>query len=121
MASAVALAASAAIPSLVNANAPQTQEGRKVFQQKCASCHAVILGRPSPLGPNLAGLGSRTRATASGFAYSPALQKMQGKWDRGSLGQYLADPTKYAPGSRMAIAVKDERERKLVIEYVLSL
>lgn len=120
-ASALTLAAFAAAPSLVNANTAQTTEGRKIFQQKCAACHAIIPGRPSPLGPNLAGLGSRTRAASPGFAYSSALQKIPGKWDRSSLGQYLADPMKYAPGTRMAIAVKDERERQLVVEYVLAL
>lgn len=120
-AGALALVAVTAVPSLVNANTAQTSEGRKLFQQKCASCHAVIPGRPSPLGPNLAGLGSRTRAASPGFAYSPALQKMPGRWDRSSLGQYLADPNKYAPGTRMAVALKDERERQLVVEYVLAL
>jgi cytochrome c len=77
------------------------QDGRVVFENHCASCHAVVAGAPPMAGPNLHGLMGRRVAGDAAFGYSNVLQKAgrQGDhWDAERLDRFLGDPEAMYPG-----------------------
>ncbi|MCI4592451.1 cytochrome c family protein [Sphingobium sp. BYY-5] len=94
-------------------------KGKTVFA-RCALCHDVQPG-PKKMGPNLAGLLSRTSGTQPGFAYSPAMQKAKIRWDAKSLDSFLTKPSGLVPGNRMAFAgVPQAADRANLIAYLTS-
>lgn len=59
---------------------------------------------PGTQGPNLGGLFGRTSGTAAGFAYSKANKEKAVEWNEDSLYEYLLNPKKYIPGTKMVFA-----------------
>jgi cytochrome c len=93
-------------------------EGEKVFKKYCSVCHTVEAGK-NKVGPSLAGVIGRKAGSAPGFAYSEANKSSGVVWDEAHLDQYLVDPRKYMPGTKMVFAgIKKEDERKAVISYL---
>jgi len=93
-------------------------EGQKVFG-KCKICHTVDKGGKNLVGPNLYGILGRKAATMPGFAYSKSLAEMNVTWDEANLAQYLADPRKFNPGTKMAfVGLKKQSELDDVIAYL---
>jgi cytochrome c len=93
--------------------------GEQLFRQRCAACHAVAPGAPSPMGPNLAGVVGRKAGTAAGFnGYSPALKGSNITWTRAELDAFLAAPMRKVPGTRMVIAVPNPQQRAAIIQYM---
>jgi len=113
--------------SIAGVSAPpahaQSADGERLFKQRCAACHLVEPGKSRPTGPNLHGVVGRSqKAGEGGFkTYSPALQRLNGKWTEAELDKFLAAPNRYAPGTRMVIAVPDTAQRKGIIAYLASL
>jgi len=101
----------------------QQAEGERLFKQRCAACHLVEPGKSRPMGPNLHAVVGRDRAAGSAEfkTYSPAFRKLQGNWTEAELDKFLAAPSRYAPGTRMVIAVPDAAQRKSIIAYLASL
>lgn len=106
--------ASLAAPSAPTAPAPPV-----AFSQ-CRSCHSVEPGR-NGIGPTLAGIVGTKAGEVPGFAFSPALKQSGITWDRATLEQWLAGPTKMVPGTRMVIGVSDPVRRKEIIDYLETL
>ena len=78
--------------------------GEQVFK-KCAACHNADNGGANALGPNLWGvLGEPIGKGAGGFAFSEALSGKGGTWNWDNLNQWLANPKKFAPGTKMTFA-----------------
>jgi cytochrome c len=101
---------------LLLAAAPAAAEdGRAVFEARCASCHAVVAGAPPGAGPNLAGVVGRRVGSDPGFGYSPVLEAAHeaGRvWDGALLERFLADPEEMFPGLWMGsngLRTADER------------
>ncbi|MGH9383173.1 MAG: PQQ-dependent sugar dehydrogenase [Vicinamibacterales bacterium] len=94
------------------------ETGGQLFAQ-CSGCHAIG-GGTSPLsGPDLRGVVGRRIAAAPGFDYSEALRSMKGTWTETALSQYLANPTRFVPGTTMVFpGMSDETSRKRLIEYL---
>lgn len=93
-------------------------EGQKVYN-KCKICHTIDKGGKNLVGPNLHGILGRKAATVPGFAYSKSLADMNVTWDEATLAQYLADPRKFNPGSKMAfVGLKKQSELDDVIAYL---
>jgi cytochrome c len=62
----------------------------------------------------------RQAGRAEGFAYSPALQEAAFVWDAGQLDNWLANPSTFLPGNRMAFAgVRNETQRRDLIAYLM--
>jgi cytochrome c len=111
-----AILPAAALAAAVSA-APAPASGEVLFNQRCKVCHSAQAGKPSPLGPNLAGVVGRKAGTAT-FAYSPALKAAGVVWTKPNLDKFLTAPTKMVPGTRMVMAVSDPAQRKALVDYL---
>ncbi len=97
------------------------QEGRAVFENHCASCHALERDAPEQAGPNLADVMGRRIGGDAAFGYSPALEQAGGAWDRDRLLRFLADPEEMFPGTWMgANGLARAAERAAVADYLQS-
>ncbi len=99
--------------------APPAPDGALVFRQRCQSCHSAAAAKPSPLGPNLAGVVGR-KAGSLTYAYSPALKASGVVWTRANLDKYLSSPAKMVPGTKMSVAISDPAQRKALIGYLAT-
>jgi cytochrome c len=78
-------------------------KGEAVFK-KCAACHNADQGGANALGPALFGTMGKPLAGHPGFAYSDALKGVGGSWDWDNMSAWLANPKKFAPGTKMTFA-----------------
>ena len=70
-------------------------------------------------GPNLGGLFGRVSGTTEGFAYSAANKNKGVKWGEDTLYDYLLNPKKYIPGTKMVFAgLKKPQDRADLIAYL---
>ena len=100
--------------------AGDAKEGKKAFG-KCAICHDIRAGKHK-IGPSLHGVVGRKAAGATGYRFSPAMQKSSLTWNDENLHKYLENPRKVIPGTRMAFAgVRGKKERDDLIAYLKTL
>ena len=88
----------------------------------CGVCHKVDATQASGIGPNLWGVDGRVSGTLPGYAYSPAMKAAKIKWDKASLDDYLVNPQKKVPGTKMAYGGQpDAAKRAEIVAYLVSL
>lgn len=93
------------------------EAGRKLFAQ-CRACHETEAGK-NKVGPSLHGMFGRKSGTLEGFKFSPAMTKAEIVWNEATLSDYLANPTGYIKGNRMAyVGLKDPQQRSDVIAFL---
>lgn len=94
-------------------------KGEQVFK-KCAACHNADKGGSNALGPNLWGvLGEPIGKGAGGFAFTEALSSKGGVWEWASLSDWLHNPKKFAPGTKMTFAgLSKPEDRANVIAFL---
>lgn len=98
--------------------APSADIGKMVFR-RCLSCHTIEAGGSNGIGPNLHDVVNRPIGSLAGFSYSNAMQTKGGVWDEAALDQYLEQPMKAMPGTRMAFAgIIDAADRKSIYLYL---
>jgi len=95
------------------------KKGAKLFKAKCAQCHTCEKGGNVKQGPPLFGIFGRTSGQADGFTYSEANKDSGIVWSDKHMFEYLVNPKKYMPGTKMVFAgVKKEKERADLCEYL---
>lgn len=71
------------------------------------------------VGPNLHGLFGRKTGSVEGFSYTQANVNKGITWDEETLFEYLENPKKYIPGTKMAFAgLKKDKDRNDLITYL---
>ena len=96
-------------------------KGEQVFK-KCTSCHTIDAGGANGIGPNLHGVMGESVATGrGGFAFSDALKSHGGTWDWKSMNDWVHNPKKFAPGTKMTFAgLSKPEDRADLLVYLNS-
>jgi cytochrome c len=90
--------------------------GKQVFA-KCQACHSLEAG-VNKVGPSLNGIIGRQSGSGD-FKYSDAMKSAQVSWTPETLDQYLANPKKMVPGTKMMFpGLPKEEDRADVIAYI---
>jgi cytochrome c len=93
-------------------------KGEQVFK-KCTACHNADKGGANALGPNLWGVLGEPVGKGHGFPFSEALAGHGGTWDWNTLSDWLANPKKFAPGTKMTFAgLGNPEDRANVIAFL---
>lgn len=91
--------------------------GEKVFIQ-CKTCHVTDPG-VNRIGPSLHGIVGRPAGQVTGFNYSPANKNSGITWTEPKLFQYLENPQRVVPGTKMAFAgIQDNQKRADLIAWL---
>lgn len=95
------------------------KRGEKLFKARCAQCHTYQKNQPHKTGPNLYGLFGRETGQCEGYMYSSANKNASIVWNEQTLFDYLEDPQKYIPRTKMVLrGFKGIQERKDVIAFL---
>lgn len=93
------------------------EEGRRLYQRRCARCHAADLNGDGPMHRGVVG---RAAASVPGFNYSTALRASGLTWNAATLDRWLADPETLVPGQAMDVQVSNPQARRNLIAYLAT-
>ncbi|EFQ99264.1 hypothetical protein MGYG_02277 [Nannizzia gypsea CBS 118893] len=100
-------------------NPGDAAKGAGLFKTRCASCHTLEEGGNNMVGPNLFGLFGRKSGQVEGYAYTDANKSKGVTWDHDSLFEYLENPKKFIPGTKMAFGgLKKAKDRNDLITFL---
>ncbi len=85
----------------------------------CSGCHDLTA--TNKLGPPLQGVVGRKAGSVPNVHYSTALAQSNFVWTPQKLDQFLTDPAKMVPGTRMPYRITDPVKRTDVVAYLATL
>ncbi|RMZ77057.1 hypothetical protein DV738_g4586, partial [Chaetothyriales sp. CBS 135597] len=95
------------------------KKGANLFKTRCLQCHSVVEAEGNKIGPNLHGLFGRKTGSVEGYAYTDANKQKGITWNEATLYEYLENPKKYIPGTKMAFGgLKKGKDRNDLITYL---
>jgi len=95
------------------------KKGANLFKTRCAQCHTVVESEGNKIGPNLHGLFGRKTGSVEGFSYTDANKQKGITWNEDTLFEYLENPKKYIPGTKMAFGgLKKGKDRNDLITWL---
>ncbi|KAI4157514.1 MAG: hypothetical protein LQ342_008223 [Letrouitia transgressa] len=95
------------------------KKGANLFKTRCAQCHNLGEGEGNKVGPNLHGLFGRKTGQVEGFSYTDANKHKAITWAEDTLFEYLENPKKYIPGTKMAFGgLKKPKDRNDLITHL---
>lgn len=104
-----------------NAEAADARHGQQLFVV-CQACHTIDKGGANSIGPNLFGVAGRKAASLKGFSYSTALTNAKITWTNDKLKQWVTNPAKMVPGTRMTFAgFSDQAKAGDIVAYLDTL
>ncbi|RMD44627.1 hypothetical protein DV735_g566, partial [Chaetothyriales sp. CBS 134920] len=99
--------------------AGDAKKGANLFKTRCLQCHSVVEAEGNKIGPNLHGLFGRKTGSVEGYAYTDANKQKGITWNEATLYEYLENPKKYIPGTKMAFGgLKKGKDRNDLITYL---
>jgi cytochrome c len=111
-------AGGAAVEKPIDFSVADATKGEQVFK-KCAACHNADKGGANALGPNLWDVLGEPVGKGKGYAFSAVLSGKGGNWDFANLSEWLANPKKFAPGTKMTFAgLSNPEDRANVIAFL---
>jgi len=115
-------AGEAAVPLPVLLAAADPAKGQALFA-KCKACHTDAQGGANGIGPNLwATMGEGIAQGKGGFAFSDSLKGKGGTWTFEAMDAWLANPKKFAEGTKMSFAgLPKGEDRANMLVYLNSL
>ena len=98
------------------------KKGEKIFKTRASQCHTSARRGENGVGPNLWGLVGRKAGTQLGYDYSDVNKNSGVVWSEENLFNYLENPKKFLPGTKMSFAgIKSEKDRRDIIAYMKTL
>ncbi|KIL89932.1 cytochrome c [Fusarium avenaceum] len=95
------------------------KKGANLFKTRCAQCHTVEKDGGNKIGPALHGLWGRKTGSVEGYSYTDANKGKGIEWNDDTLFEYLENPKKYIPGTKMAFGgLKKAKDRNDLIAYL---
>lgn len=117
---AIALLAATAGTAFADGDAAK---GAKVFN-KCKACH-VADAETNRVGPYLKGVIGRKIASVPDYKYSDSMKEFAAShdvWDDATFLEYITDPKKDVPKTKMAFAgIKKEEDRQDLLAYLKTM
>jgi cytochrome c2 len=96
-------------------NPPDPVDGRDLFNDQCAACHALGTNK---FGPRLGDVFGRPAGAVPGYDYSAALKNAGLTWSAENLDRWLAGPKKFISGVKMPVSVPDPIARRDIVSYL---
>lgn len=93
--------------------------GAEVFKA-CIACHTLSEDDGNRAGPSLHGVMGRKIASASGYAFSPALRKLDIVWSRETVAKlFEIGPATYTPGTKMPEqTINNAADREALVDFL---
>jgi cytochrome c len=123
---AATLGAQVVLPTVDYLQLPEYENADREYgarlAMQCRACHSFEPGGPSISGPNLYGVFGQAVGGVDGYPYSKALSEADFIWTPEALDAWLAQPTRFLPGNRMAYpGLRTQEDRNAVIAELLRL